>query len=248
MILQQGQNQPNLPSTLSYPHPPRIVDTNKLLMELEKREQQQQTLAFIAAARQELQLSALLARHSALSAQQRQQVQLAIAHTGMSSGLAATAVPAATAAASSLTSGLLVSQILQDQVLIPTQVPNQGTLTPPRLQVAVQPVPAGGSTPKLPQIVASNNNSVPQVSPSTVVQKPSSPTENQYLLDEDDDDNEDDEDVVMVALPRILYTKRDDINISPYQRMIRKQVEIFAANIIDTDCSIQGRNRPIQVG
>jgi hypothetical protein len=49
----------------------------------------------------------------------------------------------------------------------------------------------------------------------------------------------------------LLYNQRDEEALSPYQCLVRKQIELFEAGEIDISGSAQGRNRPIalaQVG
>eukprot|EP00934_Nitzschia_sp_Nitz4_P007815 Nitzschia sp. Nitz4//scaffold141_size107518//47255//47806//NITZ4_004276-RA/size107518-processed-gene-0.110-mRNA-1//-1//CDS//3329536288//7805//frame0 len=48
--------------------------------------------------------------------------------------------------------------------------------------------------------------------------------------------------------PRVLYMQSDNDAISPYQCLVRKQIEIFEATEEDTSGSAQGRNRPIVLG
>jgi hypothetical protein len=46
----------------------------------------------------------------------------------------------------------------------------------------------------------------------------------------------------------MLYTDKDDKMLSPYQCLIRKQIEIFTAGRIDVESTAQGRNSPIRFG
>jgi hypothetical protein len=45
-----------------------------------------------------------------------------------------------------------------------------------------------------------------------------------------------------------LHVKQDDNNISPYQCLIRRQIEVFEASAKEAGTSAQGRNRPILAG
>lgn len=45
-----------------------------------------------------------------------------------------------------------------------------------------------------------------------------------------------------------MYMKSDDMNISPFQCLARKQIEVFEANEEDAGTTAQGRNKPIVVG
>jgi len=52
-------------------------------------------------------------------------------------------------------------------------------------------------------------------------------------------------------LPRLLHVSSDDDVLSPYQCLVRKQIELFEASEADIHATAQGRNRPIilkQVG
>ena len=48
--------------------------------------------------------------------------------------------------------------------------------------------------------------------------------------------------------PVIMYTTCDDDSLSPYQCLVRKQIEIFEARPEDVDTNAQGRNKPIVLG
>lgn len=45
-----------------------------------------------------------------------------------------------------------------------------------------------------------------------------------------------------------LYTEKDENALSQYQCVVRKQIEVFAAEQIDTETNAQGRNKPIVLG
>lgn len=45
-----------------------------------------------------------------------------------------------------------------------------------------------------------------------------------------------------------LYRSEDDRALSPYQCLVRKQIELFAADVVDVESNAQGRNRPIVLG
>jgi hypothetical protein len=47
---------------------------------------------------------------------------------------------------------------------------------------------------------------------------------------------------------KVLFLERDVYEISPYQCLVRKQIEAFAQPESDTEESMQGRNRPVQPG
>lgn len=49
-------------------------------------------------------------------------------------------------------------------------------------------------------------------------------------------------------LPRILHVPSDDDALSPYQCLVRKQIELFEASEADIHATAQGRNRPIVLG
>ncbi len=49
-------------------------------------------------------------------------------------------------------------------------------------------------------------------------------------------------------LPRIIYVTSDDDSLSPYQCLVRKQIQLFEASETDIHATAQGRNRPIIVG
>lgn len=48
--------------------------------------------------------------------------------------------------------------------------------------------------------------------------------------------------------PRILHVPSDDDLLSPYQCLVRRQIEVFEASRMDIHASAQGRNRPIVLG
>jgi len=48
--------------------------------------------------------------------------------------------------------------------------------------------------------------------------------------------------------PVTLYLSCDDESLSPYQCLVRKQIELFAATTEDVSTNAQGRNRPIVLG
>lgn len=50
------------------------------------------------------------------------------------------------------------------------------------------------------------------------------------------------------SLIRTLYTEHDPVNLSPYQCVVRKQIELFAATRVDVETSLQGRIKPIVLG
>ncbi len=49
-------------------------------------------------------------------------------------------------------------------------------------------------------------------------------------------------------LPRIIHVPSDDDSLSPYQCLVRKQIQLFEASEADINATAQGRNRPIIVG
>ncbi len=49
-------------------------------------------------------------------------------------------------------------------------------------------------------------------------------------------------------LPRIIHVPSDDSALSPYQCLVRWQIELFEASEADIHATAQGRNRPIIVG
>ena len=51
-----------------------------------------------------------------------------------------------------------------------------------------------------------------------------------------------------VGDPIMLYLPSDDLNLSEYQCLARRQIELFAAQQIDVDSNAQGRNKPIVMG
>ncbi len=50
------------------------------------------------------------------------------------------------------------------------------------------------------------------------------------------------------TLPRVLHVPSDDDSLSPYQCLVRRQIELFEASEADIHATAQGRNRPIIVG
>jgi hypothetical protein len=48
--------------------------------------------------------------------------------------------------------------------------------------------------------------------------------------------------------PKLMHTRSDDESLSPYQCLVRRQIEIFEATEADIHTTAQGRNRPIVLG
>jgi hypothetical protein len=48
--------------------------------------------------------------------------------------------------------------------------------------------------------------------------------------------------------PKLMHTRSDDESLSPYQCLVRRQIEIFEATEADIHTTAQGRNRPIVMG
>lgn len=48
--------------------------------------------------------------------------------------------------------------------------------------------------------------------------------------------------------PKLMHTRSDDESLSPYQCLVRRQIEVFEASHADIHTTAQGRNRPIVLG